>query len=117
MTPPLEPIPPVSATPDEIAGVTRDEVTAHAVFLRLYATLAPDRAVHALLLADMPALVKAIAEVHTQAWNAGYRAGREAGYSNGVADGADIDQGHRKAVQTAASIPTLEELRRARGEA
>lgn len=104
----IPPMPETSLTAAEIAAVTRDEVIAYAVFHRLYATLAPDRMASALMLADPTAITQALAEVHQHAYDDGYRAG--------VAEGAAVDQDHRKAVQVAAAVPSKEELKARRGE-
>lgn len=73
---PLPPMPETSVTAEDLAKVTTDDVIAHAAVLRLYATLAPERRVQALLMADTAALAMAIAEVRDQAYNDGFRAGQ-----------------------------------------
>jgi hypothetical protein len=102
-------MPALSVSADEIASVTRDEIVAYTVFHRLYATLAPEQTVRALLAADMPALVKAIAEVHAHAYNTGYRAGSDDAHAN---IGIDTDEVNKAAVRT---IEQRDEVLRARG--
>lgn len=90
----------------------RDDVIAAAILLRVYASLAPESAVRALLAADTTALTQALAETRQQAYEAGFRDG--AAYDAGIARQAAID--HRRAVAIALG-PTPEELARVRGEA
>ncbi len=73
-------------TPAELAAVTRDEVIACTVFLRLYASLSVEEKVHALLAADLSAIAQALAETYQHAFDAGYRVGRR-----------DADEAHQTA--------------------
>jgi hypothetical protein len=68
-------IPDVSVTQAELDAVSRDEVIACTVFLRLYASLSAEQKVHALLAADVGAIARALAETYQHAHDAGYKKG------------------------------------------
>lgn len=100
----ITPIPDASVTPEEEAAVTREEIVATTVFLRLYATLAPESKMRALLAADLTAISQAISETYTHAFNAGYRKAVDDETARNVVQVEAANRTASKIIQTATEV-------------